>query len=112
MLAQPASVVVSAADIARGYVDVLGSAQVAIQSNSQAGYMLMFASEGDFMRQTLVRGLGPDVQLDMAGGGIARGQEGRGMGKATLDLGYRFVLSQSAQQGVYPWPMRLSVTPL
>lgn len=112
VLAQPASVVVTAADIARGYVDVPSPAQVAIQSNSQDGYMLMFASEGDFMRQTLVRGLGNDVQLDMAGGGVARGPEGRGMGKATLDLGFRFVLSESAQQGVYAWPMRLSVTPL
>ena len=112
VLAQPASVVITAADISRGYVDVPSPAQVAIQSNSQEGYMLMFASEGGFMRQTLVRGLGHDVQLDMAGGGIARGPEGRGMAKATLDLGFRFVLSESAQQGVYPWPMRLSVTPL
>jgi len=111
VLAQPASVVVTAADIAQGYVDVPSHVQVAIQSNSQDGYMLMFASEGDFMRQTLVRGLGNDVQLDMAGGGVARGPEGRGIGKATLDIGFRFVLSESAHQGVYAWPMRLSVTP-
>jgi len=112
VLAQPASVVVTAADIARGYVDVPSPAQVAIQTNSQSGYMLMFASEGEFLRQTLVRGLGNEVQLDTAGGGIARRPEGRGMSKATLDLVFRFILSDSAKQGVYAWPMRLSVAVL
>ncbi len=112
VLAQPASVVVTAADIARGYVDVPSPAQVAIQSNSPGGYMLVFASQGDFVRQTLVRGLGNDVQLGAAGGGVAQGSTGRGMNKTTLDLGFRFVLSESARQGVYAWPMHLSVTPL
>lgn len=112
VLAQPASVVITAADIVRGYVDVPSPAQVAILSNSQSGYMLMFASEGEFLRQTLVRGLGNDVQLDTAGGGVARRHEGRGMSKATLDLAFRFMLSNSAKQGVYAWPMRLSVSAL
>ena len=112
VLTQPASVVVTVADIARGYVDVPSPAHVAIQTNSQSGYMLMFASEGEFLRQTLVRGLGNDVQLDTAGGGIARRPEGRGMSKATLDLVFRFILSDSAKQGVYAWPMRLSVAVL
>lgn len=112
VLAQPASVVVTAADIARGYVDVPGLAQVAIQSNSLEGYMLMFAIQGDFVRQALVKGLGPDVQVGASGGGIAHGAGSRGMSKTTLDLGFRFVLSESAQQGVYAWPLHLSVTPL
>ena len=112
VLAQPASVIVTAADIVRGYVDVPSPAHVAIQSNSQSGYMLMFASEGEFLRQTLVRGLDNDVQLDTVGGGVARRAEGRGMSKATLDLVFRFILSDSAKQGVYAWPMRLSVAAL
>ena len=112
VLAQPASVVVTAADLVRGFVDVPSPAHVAILSNSQSGYMLMFASEGEFLRQTLIRGLGNDVQLDTAGGGVARRPEGRGMSKATLDLVFRFVLSSSAKQGVYAWPMRLSVAAL
>ena len=112
VLAQPASVIVTAADIVRGYVDVPSPAHVAIQSNSQSGYMLTFASEGEFLRQILVRGLGNDVQLDTAGGGVARRAEGRGMSKASLDLVFRFILSDSAKQGVYAWPMRLSVSAL
>ena len=112
VMAQPSSVVVTAADIARGYVDVPSPAQVAVQSNTQGGYVLMFESQGEFLRQTLVKGLGTDVQLSASGGGVAQRGAGRGMSKTLLDLGFRFILSESARQGVYAWPMRLSVTPL
>ena len=112
VVSQPGSVVVTAADIARGYVDVAASSQILVQSNTQGGYMLMFANQGDFVRQTLVKGLANDVQLGAAGGGVAQPVSGRGMTKTALDLGFRFVLSESAQQGVYAWPMCLSVTPL
>ncbi len=112
VLAQPASVVVTEADIARGYVDVPSPAQVAVKSNTQGGYMLMFESQGEFFRQTVVKGLGADVQLGASGGGVAQRPAGRGMSQTVLDIGYRFVLSESARQGVYAWPMRLSVTPI
>lgn len=71
VLSQPASVVVTAADIARGYVEVPSPLQLKVQSNSQGGYMLIFDSQGAFMHQTLVRGLGNDVQLD-AGAAASR----------------------------------------
>jgi hypothetical protein len=112
VLAQPSSVVVTAADIARGYVDVPAPAQVAIQSNTRHGYQLEFASEGDFMRQIMVRGLNNDLQLSPAGGVVTQQPTGGGVTKTVLALGFRFLLSESAQQGTYAWPMRLSVTPL
>jgi len=112
MLAQPSALVVTPADIARGYVDVPLGAQVAVQSNSPGGYLLEFAAEGEFMRRILVRGLGSDVQLSRSGGFVAQRPAGGGMSKATLALGFRFFLSDSVRQGTYPWPMRLSVAPL
>ncbi|WP_309679275.1 hypothetical protein [Polaromonas sp.] len=112
VLVQPASVHVTAADIARGYVDVPNPAQVAVQSNTPNGYLLTFESQGEFLRHTLVKGLGPDVQLGASGGGVSQRAAGRGMSKTLLDLGFRFVLSDSARQGVYAWPLRLSVAPL
>ena len=112
ILTQPSAVVVTAADIARGYIDVSNSAKLAVQSNTQGGYMVMFESQGEFLRQTLVKGLDNDVQLSAYGGGVAQRASGRGMHKTMLDLGFRFILSESARQGVYAWPLRLSVTPL
>jgi hypothetical protein len=112
VLAQPASVVITAADMARGYVDVPSPAQVAVQSNTQDGYLLMFENQGDFLRHALVKGLDSDVQVSAGGGGVAQRSSGSGMRKNLLNLGFRFVLSDSARQGVYAWPMRLSVSAL
>ena len=83
-----------------------------VKSNTADGFMLNFASHGDFISQALVRGLGSEVQLGAEGGGVARRTAARGMTQTALDLGFRFMLSASAQQGVYAWPMRVSVTPL
>jgi len=112
VLAQPSSVVVTPADIARGYVDVPVASQVLVLCNTQQGFMLNFANLGAGIRQTLVRGLGADVQLGPDGGGVAQRISGRGMTRTSLDLGFRFVLSEAAQPGAQPWPVRLSVTPL
>lgn len=112
VVTQPTAVVVTAADVARGYVDVPAPAQVAIQSNSLAGYSLEFASQGGFMRQILVKGLANEVQLSPEGGAVMQSSSGIGVTKTTLALSFRFVLAESTQQGTYPWPMRLSVTPL
>ena len=112
VLAQPASVEVTAVDLSRGYVDVFGPAQVAVQSNTTSGYVLMFETQGEFLRQTLVKGLGPEVQLGASGGGVTQRGTGRGMSKTVHDMEFRFLLSESARQGLYAWPVRLSVTPL
>lgn len=112
VLAQPAAVVITAEDVARGYVDVAAPAQVAIRSNSPRGYMLEFANEGDFMRGILVRGLSSDVQLSPAGGAVMQSGSATGVTRATLDIGFRFMLAENAVPGTYAWPMRLSVAPV
>ena len=113
VLAQPANLVITAADLARGYVDVPASSQLAIHSNVAAGYLLDFRNlGGEFMRQIFVRGLNGDVQLSPAGGLVQQGSNGAGVTRTTLALGYRFMLSSAAQAGTYAWPMQLSVMPL
>ncbi len=112
VLAQPASVTITAADIARGYLDVPSPAQIAVKSNTAQGFMLLFTNQGDFVRQIRVKGLGSDVQLGAGGGVVTHAATGRGMNTTNLDLGYRFELTASAQQGVHAWPMQVSVQPL
>jgi len=112
VLAQPTSVVLTAADIARGYVDIPATAQLAVQSNSGEGYMLEFVNQGDFVRQILVKGLDTDVQVGAGGGSVMQRASGMGVTRATLNLGFRILLSASAQQGSYAWPMRVAVAPL
>lgn len=112
VLTQPSAVIVTSADVARGYVDVPAPAHLAIRSNSQSGYLLEFASEGDFMRQILVKGLASDVQLSPAGGTVMQPSTGAGVTNTTVALGFRFLLAESTKQGTYPWPMRVSITAL
>jgi hypothetical protein len=109
---QPSSVVVTAADVARGYVDVLQTAQLAVKSNSSAGYMLVFSSHSEFVRQTRVRGLGNEVQLGASGGVVPQTGASQGITHASHALGFRFELTESARQGTYPWPVQVSVVPM
>lgn len=111
LLSQPGSLMLTAADVAQGYVDARSPTQLAVRSNSPGGYMLVFETEGEQVRMTQVRGLGSDVQLGTSGGVVPQSAARRGMNSTTFVLGYRFVLSQSAQQGVYAWPIRVSVIP-
>lgn len=111
VLAQPATIEITRADLARGFVEVSGTA-LAIRSNSLRGYMLTFNTRGDFVRQTQVKGIGNDVQIGADGGVITRPADGRGLGKTTLALNFHFFLSESARAGVYGWPMQVSVAPL
>lgn len=112
VLHQPASVRITEADVARGYVDVPAPVQVAIRSNTAEGYMLVFDNHGAFFRQARVRGLASDVQVGSAGGLVAQPATGYGMSQVTLALAFRFELAPTTREGVYPWPMQLSATPL
>lgn len=112
VISAPSSVVITAADIARGYVDAPVPAQVDIQSNSLSGYAIDFASEGDFVQQILVKGLANDVQLSPAGGTVAQTSATQGPTRTTLALGFRFMLAQTAVQGTYAFPVRLTAIPL
>lgn len=111
VLAQPTSVTVTTADIARGYVDVPSPAHVVVKSNSPRGYMLDFSSAGDFFREVEVAGLSEHVQLGAGGGAVMQPAAASGVTHADLDLGFRFFLDESARPGTYAWPIRLSVSP-
>lgn len=112
LVMQPTSVLVTADDVARGFVDVPASVQLVVRSNSPGGYLLDFGSNDNFMQQIRVTGLDRDVQLGSAGGAVAQAALGPGMKSAILTLGFRFVLYKTAQQGVYAWPLALTVASL
>lgn len=112
VLKQPASVVITAGDTARGYVDVPAASQIEIDSNNPDGYMLVFESQSEIVSQTRVQGLSGEVRLGPAGGMVMQATPGMGRVKNTVSLGFRFELDQNARPGIYAWPMQLSVMPL
>lgn len=111
VLSQPTSVTIAQADIERGFVEVTVPARVLVQNNSASGYQLLFSGHADFVRAVQVHGLGDAVEMPGDGGFVAQ-TGGRALGKAVLDMRFRLMLSGSAQQGTYAWPMQLSIAPL
>lgn len=109
VLAQPAWFVVTQADLERGYVDIQSPVQVAVQSNSPAGYLLMVESTGHLVSGTSIRGLDADVQL--AGSGVIP-CPAAGTGGVSHSLSFRFRLSGSAEPGRHAWPVHISAVPM
>jgi hypothetical protein len=108
VLRQPAELVVTDADIQRGFIDVDAGSLVEIKNNSLAGVYMTFATQGLPCRETLVRGFGREVSLGPNGGIISQ----QLTGKAVVALSYRFVLDGSSQAGTYAWPLSISVNPV
>ena len=111
VLLQPESIMITPAEIAQGYVDVPASIRLVVECNSRSGYVLVVDVRSEFVRQIRVRGLGNDFQIGEEGGEISRLAPGPGMGKATLELGVRLLLSPAARQGILAWPIQMSVAP-
>lgn len=112
VLAQPAAVVITTADIRRGYVDAPDPVHLSIRNNSAEGYLLDFASEGDFFRHVQVTGLGNEVQMGPAGGLVPQPGAASRPVNTMVSLTFRFILSDVAKPGTYRWPMRLSASPM
>ncbi len=106
----PAVLEVSAADVARGYVDVRGATRLTVANTSPYGFALDVWPAVPVFRALVVGGLGAEARLGDDGGAIVqRGQRGAAL-PLTLDL--RFQLAPGVAPGRYPWPLRYSVHPL
>jgi hypothetical protein len=108
VVSQPHTIDVSARDIARGYVDVPIPVQLAVESNSRDGCTIVFARNGDFVREAQVRGLGQELQV---------AQEGfmhwtPNARRETLQFQFRLQLAPQVSPGQYPWPIQVSLSGL
>jgi len=113
VLSQPQTVEVTAADVARGFVEAPQRVQMAVQSNTQDGYSLAFTKHAGFVRQARVSGLGAgEMQLQGDMLATTRPAAGRGVYREVLEMAFRFELSPEARQGTYPWPIQVAVLPL
>jgi hypothetical protein len=111
-MAQPLSVTVSEADIARGYVDIATPVEVTVQSNLQQGYALVFERQGEHVRQVHVHGLQGEVLVGDAAASSARAAPGRGVWREMLQLRFRFELAAGTRAGQHAWPLHISMMPL
>jgi hypothetical protein len=107
-LRQPAMLVVTEADIERGYVEVSGASLFEIWNNNPAGCVLTFAPSDFPFREVAVTVMGREVIINPMGGMVVVPIKG----KQQIALDYRFDLTSEAQPGTYAWPLSVSANPL
>ena len=107
---QNPELVLNHTDILRGYVDIPIGAHIEIQNNNLAGYLVVFAGLRGPVKEVIIQGLGKEALIKSDGGWIAQPYNGRD--PLTVELSYRFILSENAQPGTYIWPLKISVSPI
>jgi hypothetical protein len=110
LAAAPAPVLISAADLARGFVDAPRPLRLRVYSNSRAGFTLDFATLSPWFTAAALAGLDGEATLGPEGGSVA--QRWQGQQTRALELRVRFRLADGLQPGLYAWPLQLSARPL
>lgn len=105
---QPGSVLVTADDVRRGYVDLPASSRVRVRTNSSNGYMLVLEVESAEFDAVVLEESGERVEI--RGSGFVD-RPFRGRAEVVSELGYRLLLNPATQPGVYAWPVALSAQP-
>jgi hypothetical protein len=106
----PSALDISAADLRRGYIDVMQPTQVTVRSNSPNGYALEVLTVVPVLSSMIVEGLNSELALGAEGGTIV--QRWQKPQAVNLSLKFRFELAPGLAIGSYPWPVRLAVRPL
>lgn len=112
VLYQRPELVITNADIFRGYVEVNAASRIEVKNNNPAGYLLVIDGSNGHLRpfnEIQVKGLANDVRISPGGGWIPQPYA---RGAVTMELSYKFILSKDVQPGTYAWPLTISGRPL
>lgn len=103
---EPAILEITAADIARGFVEV-SAARLRAQTNDPAGFIVVAKVAGDQFASGAMTGLEQPISIGAAGGFVHL--PFRGTAVVETELRWRLPLSDQTRAGSYPWPVRISV---
>ena len=107
VVGQPATLTLTADDLARGYVDIPGRYHVS--HNDRRGYLLRFLPLAGVTREVEVRGLGGTVIL---GGDAVEVHRAGDSFEQDVALEFRFVLAEGVGPGTFDWPVQLTAQPI
>jgi len=105
----PRQLEVSAADVARGYVEVQGATSLLVTNTNRRGYVLSVWPQLQVFSTVVVRSGDSQAELGADGGEIFERRWGNML---PLALDFRFMLAPGVKPGVYPWPLRYQVSSL
>jgi hypothetical protein len=100
--------VVTDADVRRGFVLVPEASVLELKNNSRSGCLLEIEAQGLPYREAAVSIMGKEVVVGPNGGFVPL----QVTGKATASMQVKFVLAEGTQAGTYAWPFVLSVSPI
>jgi hypothetical protein len=104
----PQHVVVSAADVAQGYVEVEEPVEIAIRSNIPAGVVIGFTLNSPQLQGVDVRSA-QGGELRAAGVFVPQGE--RGLRTSSVSLRLRLLIAPAAQPGPIAFPLTVFLTP-
>jgi len=106
ILYQIPDLVVTNADVVKGFVEVKSASRIEIKSN--VFFFLSFNGLKEPFERVYISGFGKKILVDKEGSSILL-PDLRGF--ATFELNYKFILSKDAQPGTYSWPVTISSHP-
>jgi hypothetical protein len=106
---QAQQLVVTEADVARGYCDAPAASRLRVSSNSRAGYLISIFNRLPIFKSVRVDMPDASAQISRDGGSIAQRRHGKEM---LTQMTYRFMLADGVGPGTYPWPLQLDVRPI
>jgi hypothetical protein len=105
-----APLLITSADVARGFVDTPHPLHVHVYTNSRAGFALDVVAQSPWFSAVAIEGLDTRVTLGAEGGTIV--QRWQGTPSRALELRMRFRLGPGLLPGLYAWPLQLHARPL
>lgn len=105
---QAQSLVVTAQDVQRGYVEVAGGSRFVITNKGPC--IFEFVGTGELLRGVTVTGPGSAAAFGPAGGSMLQTSAGEAL--AGVSVNYRFDLAPGVAPGTYRWPLALTVLPM
>lgn len=108
LLYQKSEITITTADIKRGYIVIRAASKFQVKNNNPQGYLLIFQGATNLFKAIHVKGMGNELQLESGGGFVLRPYM---KSNETVELSYRFFLSENVQPGTYKWPLTISAQP-
>lgn len=107
--AVPAALVLSAADVSRGFVEVPAPTVLALRNNSEDGFVVRFTLDPLVASSAQVSGLSQPVTFGSEGAVLT--QPGLHRAERRFELRWRLQLAQGLTPGQHPWPVQIQVEP-
>lgn len=100
------SVVVTEADLARGWVEVADPSLITVRSNQRAGFRLAFAPTAPWVARAEASGLADILSFGVAGGSAAFAYQGTA--PRDLQIRWKLYLAADAAPGTFPLPIEVA----